>query len=312
MVNSVNHYNNVTDTYAKDPVDIRRPAAISFGQFGGCALPQITGQPQGQTIASGQPATLQVSATGTNLTYQWYMDPYDAVARHYTVIPGAISSSYTTSPVYTTRYMVSVTNACGRVDSTWATVTVPPPTAPSNLVASASGSTATLSWSASTGATSYQIERRSNGGAFAPINTNVTGTFYTDSGLVPNTTYVYRVQAANGAGASGYSNNDLASTMTFTSIANGGFIKRAHFDELLNAVNMVLAASGTAPVTWPSGTAPASGGFIHASQLTFLRNNMDGALRNLQISTPPYTDGTITITTRASSTHVRELQDRTR
>src|SRR6266849_8748127 len=107
MVNSVNHYNNVTDTYAKDPVDIRRPAAISFGQFGGCALPQITGQPQGQTIASGQPATLQVSATGTNLTYQWYMDPYDAVARHYTVIPGAISSSYTTSPVYTTRYMVS-------------------------------------------------------------------------------------------------------------------------------------------------------------------------------------------------------------
>ncbi len=39
----------------------------------GCTPPAITAQPQGQTIQSGQTATLSVTATGaTEVTYQWY------------------------------------------------------------------------------------------------------------------------------------------------------------------------------------------------------------------------------------------------
>ena len=80
-----------------------------------------------------------------------------------------------------------------------------PPTAPSTLTATASGtSTINLSWTASTdnvGVTGYRIERCLGASCtnFAQIATS-TGTTFSNTGLTASTTYRYRVLANDAAG----------------------------------------------------------------------------------------------------------------
>jgi chitodextrinase len=93
------------------------------------------------------------------------------------------------------------------------------PTAPSNLSATAtSSSQISLAWTASSdnvGVTGYRIERcqgASDCTNFTQIATS-TATNFTNSGLVANTTYRYRVRANDAAGnLSGYSNLATATT----------------------------------------------------------------------------------------------------
>lgn len=113
-----------------------------------CVAPNITGNPQSIAITSGANGTLTVTATGTALTYQWYI----GTASSTTSPTGTNSSSLVVNPTSTTSYWVRVTNACGSKDSTTATVTVnqaqciPPQiiTQPQDQTV-VSGNTATLS-----------------------------------------------------------------------------------------------------------------------------------------------------------------------
>jgi chitodextrinase len=93
-----------------------------------------------------------------------------------------------------------------------------PPTAPSNLTATAaSSSRIDLSWTASTdnvGVTSYLVERCQGAGCstFAQIATTPNPP-YGDTGLSASTTYSYRVRASDAAGnLSAYSNVAAAAT----------------------------------------------------------------------------------------------------
>ncbi len=102
-----------------------------------------------------------------------------------------------------------------------------PPTAPSNLAASPSGSNRiNLSWTASTdnvGVTGYRVERCQSAGcsSFTQVATP-TGTSYADTGLVAGTSYSYRVRAADAAGnLSTYSN--VAGATTEGLVAAYGF-----------------------------------------------------------------------------------------
>lgn len=82
------------------------------------------------------------------------------------------------------------------------------PAAPSNLTASVSGTTVTISWTAGGGGqTSYVIEAGSSPGAadFANFDTKSAATFFF-APLVPNGTYYVRVRARNADGTSGPSN----------------------------------------------------------------------------------------------------------
>jgi hypothetical protein len=93
------------------------------------------------------------------------------------------------------------------------------PTAPSGLNANAtSSSQISLSWTASTSscAVTYNIFRSTTSG-FTPSGSNriasgVTSTSFGDSGLTASTTYFYLVEASNGGGTSGPSNQASATT----------------------------------------------------------------------------------------------------
>ena len=81
------------------------------------------------------------------------------------------------------------------------------PPVPSGLsVTGTTSSSVSLSWSASSGATGYNVYR---GGSKVA---SVTGTSYTDSGLSASTTYSYAVSATNSAGESAKSSAVSATT----------------------------------------------------------------------------------------------------
>jgi hypothetical protein len=80
----------------------------------------ITSQPQSVAVPAGTGVTLSVGATGTSLTYQWYVGMSGDTT---TPIGGATGASVSVTPSATTPYWVRV-NSCGPADSTSATVTV--------------------------------------------------------------------------------------------------------------------------------------------------------------------------------------------
>ena len=128
-------------------------------------------------------------------------------------------------------YRVQAFDGSGNLSgfSTVATATTPsndttPPTAPSNLTATAtSTSQINLAWTASTdnvGVTGYNLQRCSGSGCttFAAL-TSVSGTTttYSNTGLTGSTSYSYRVQATDAAGnLSAFSNTATATTQTAT------------------------------------------------------------------------------------------------
>jgi len=85
-----------------------------------------------------------------------------------------------------------------------------PPPAPTGLTATAGNAQVSLSWSASAGATSYNVMRgTASGGPYSSIG-SPANTSYTDTGLTNGTTYYYVVTAVDANGASGDSNQASA------------------------------------------------------------------------------------------------------
>jgi chitodextrinase len=125
-------------------------------------------------------------------------------------------------------YRVRATDAAGnlssysdRASATTDVLPLPdttPPTAPSNLTAAAvSSSQIDLAWTASTddvGVSGYRVERCQGAGCsdFTQVATP-SGTTYSDPGLLPATSYSYRVRATDAASnVSPYSNTASATT----------------------------------------------------------------------------------------------------
>ena len=112
-------------------------------------------------------------------------------------------------------YVVAAYNSYGQSQNSSevnATPTAPPaPGAPSGLQAIAGNAEVSLSWTASTGATSYHVKRSTiTGGPYAQVSAPTSANF-SDTGLANGTTYYYVVSALN---ASGESTNSLEASAT--------------------------------------------------------------------------------------------------
>ncbi|WP_445739126.1 glycoside hydrolase family 6 protein [Paenibacillus sp. FSL H7-0323] len=128
-----------------------------------------------------------------------------------TVAAGLTTTSYTNTALTngaTYYYVVSATNSVGEsADSTQASAApaavATVPAAPTNLVATAGDAKVNLSWSASSGATSYTVKSATtSGGPYTTVATGLTATSYINTGLTNGTTYYYVVSATNSAGES--------------------------------------------------------------------------------------------------------------
>jgi hypothetical protein len=134
------------------------------------------------------------------------------------ITPGNLTvtsgTAVSVTPTDTTTYLLTVTNSEGVTAAQTVTVTVSAtiPAAPTGLSANAGNATVALNWTASTGATSYNVYRGTTpaGESATALASGITTTTYTDSTAVNNTTYYYMVAAVNGGGTSPMSNEASA------------------------------------------------------------------------------------------------------
>jgi len=172
-----------------------------------------------------------------------------------------------------------------------------------SLNALASNGSVAVSWSSS-GATSYQVYRSNNGGAFGLVNTT-SGLSFPDSTVANGTGYLYQIYGNNGS----YSNVDLAVPMAYThpSIAAGSIIYAADFTELRDALNAARAALGWSAMTFTDPSL--SDVAVKRVHLIEIRTGVDGVRAAVALPPLTYTDPSITAgSTLVRAAHVLDLR----
>ena len=211
-----------------------------------------------------------------------------------------------------------------------------PPTAPTNLTATAAGTSgANLSWTASTdnvGVTRYSVYRSTTSG-FTPSLANriaqVTGTTYADSGLAAGT-YYYVVKAEDAVGnLSGASNqasvviaaDTTAPTVSVTSPADGATVSgtisvTASASDNVGVVGVQFKLDGanlgaedtSAPysVSWNTATASTGGHALSAVSRDAAGNSTTSGIVNVTVTAPPAdtTPPTVSVTAPAAGATV--------
>ncbi|HEY7424768.1 MAG TPA: fibronectin type III domain-containing protein, partial [Gemmataceae bacterium] len=248
------------------------------------------------------------------------------------IASGVTTTAYTDSGLSagtTYFYEVTAVNSIGESGfSNEASATTPSaPAAPTGLTATAGPGQVALSWTASSGASSYNIYRGTSSGGETKVASGVTATAFTDTGLTPGTTYFYEVTAVNGVGESTFSNEASAvPTATITQVnlsgsfnregivtdgttfsSSGGLDGKGHAlsSNLLgssvswNAQTFNLGAANTNNVVSATGQTIAlpRGNY---STLTFLATGVNGNQRNRKFIVT-YTDGTTQTFTQSIS-----------
>lgn len=138
------------------------------------------------------------------------------------------------------------------------------PSTPSGLAATASSSSAIgLTWTLTSGATSYDIYRSTtSGGTFSRLGSEPTVSSgstvtYSDTGLSASTTYYYKISALNAAGESTASSEVSATTSAAASTGGGGSLP-SHKDQPVRDNKATVPpvtpdTSGNAAVTGEQG-----------------------------------------------------------
>lgn len=148
------------------------------------------------------------------------------------------------------------------------------PVAPGTLTATAGNAQALLTWSASSGALSYNVKRSTaSGGPYMTIGAGVTGTSYTDTGLTNGTAYYYIVTALNarGEGAASIQASVVPSgggSSGGTGVVGAWGQLRVEGNKLLNknGVEVQLAGMSSHGLQW-------FGNYVNKSTLTWLRDD---------------------------------------
>jgi len=138
---------------------------------------------------------------------------------------------------------------------------VTPPSAPTGLTATAGNAHVALSWTASSGATSYNVKRATvSGGPYTTIATAITTTSYDDTTAANGTTYFYVVSAVNSGGESGNSAEVSATPVAPSTNPSGS--------GSANPSSVQAGNSTTLTVTVTPGTNPPSTGIAVRADLS--------------------------------------------
>jgi fibronectin type 3 domain-containing protein len=182
----------------------------------------------------------------------------------YTSVASPTTTSYTDTgltngtPYY---YVVASVDAAGQSsNSTEASATpAPPPPAPTNLTATAGNAQVSLSWTASTGAASYNVKRgTASGGPYTTIHSPTT-TSYTDTSVTNGTAYYYVVTAVNAAGEESSNSNQVTATpvaagtsvsVSIDVLTNRHSISPYIYGGAFPASTAAITDSGTTVVRW--------------------------------------------------------------
>ena len=191
------------------------------------ASSQATATPTTPVTIPAAPTDLQATAGNTQVSLTWSASAgatsYNVKRSTtsggpYTKISSPEATSYLDTgltngtPYY---YVVTAVNSAGESPASsqaTATPTAPItiPAAPTDLQATAGNAQVSLTWNASTGATSYNVKRSTtSGGPYTKISSPET-TSYLDTGLINGTSYYYVVTAVNSAGESNPSSQATA------------------------------------------------------------------------------------------------------
>jgi hypothetical protein len=185
------------------------------------------------------------------------------------------------------------------------------PATPTGLLATAATATqVNVSWSASSGATQYELVRKSPSSDYATITTT-SSTSHSDTSVTGGGTYVYKVRAIDAAAhQSAFSTPDPATTIFFTDdplIATTTRAKAAHVTEIRQAVNAMRTTAGLGATSFTD--ASLAGVPIKATHIQQLRTALSQARTTLGLSTINFTDATLNVgTTTVRAVHVQELR----
>jgi fibronectin type 3 domain-containing protein len=190
------------------------------------------------TLPPAAPTGAAATGTATTITLTWNAS---SAASSYSVLEGSVAGGESSTPVATgitgTSYSMSATAgktyyfkalAVGQGGNSLASNEVSGmvlPTSPMGLTATAGNASVTLSWTAGSGAASYNIFEGTSSGneASAAVMSNVTGTTATIKGLANTTQYYFTVTSVNAAGTSTPSNQASAAPTAPSSGGGGSF-----------------------------------------------------------------------------------------
>lgn len=177
--------------------------------------PQPLPAPTGLTAVAGN-ATVTLSWDEVTGARSYNVKRATSAAGPFGIVgPGITGLNYADNTVQnglSYYYVVSAVNEVGEGANSApvsATPNVPPPPAPTGVMATAGDAQVQLTWTGSSGAGSYNVKRALN--ASGPYTTirSVTGSSFTDTTVANGTTYYYVVSAVNGGGES--ANSDYVS-----------------------------------------------------------------------------------------------------
>jgi fibronectin type 3 domain-containing protein len=251
---------------------------IASFKFSGCST---------TSSAPAAPAILSATAGDSQVALTWSASSgatsYNVLRSEnggaYTQVTSTSSTSYTdTGLANGTQYCYEVQahNTAGTSQpssSQCATPTLQVPAVPTILSATAGDSQVALTWSASSGATSYNVLHSENGGAYTQV-TSTSSTSYTDTGLANGTQYCYEVEAHNTAGTSQPSSSQCAIPQAPTAPAAP-----------TNLTAKAAGKSGKINLSWTQSTSP---------NITENKIYRDGGLFATVSATTSYSDSNTT------------------
>ena len=171
----------------------------------------VPAAPTGLTAAPGDASASLSWTASSGATSYTLLQSMSSGGTYSAVASGLAGTTYTVTGLTngtTYYYEVEAVNSAGTSSpSSSASVTpsaaASPPAAPTGLTAAPGDGSASLSWTASSGASSYTVlQSTSSGGTYSAVASGLTGTTYTVTGLTNGTTYYYEVEAVNSAGTS--------------------------------------------------------------------------------------------------------------